>query len=151
MIHRSKIPPPETVRHGDELVIWVTSAVPEPDLSQPVFAEGISENIQNHWKFNGIQRFSSQRPYVRGESNSVLTWTEKTILTSELDKDGSRFKVELMRLEAAEMFPGVLNRSEVVEIRYEQMTPMTNAANEVTRATKHLRSLINVKEGMLVE
>jgi dedicator of cytokinesis protein 3 len=87
MIHRSKIPPPESVRHGDEPVIWVTSLAPEPDMSLPVFHERVSESVQSYHRHNGVKRFSSIRPYARerGEVDTVLTWTEKTIVTSELD------------------------------------------------------------------
>lgn len=85
MIHRSKVPPPESVRHGDEQVIWVTSLVPEPDTTLPMFHERVSENVQSYHRHNGVKRFSSVRPYARdrGEIDTVLTWTEKTVLTSE--------------------------------------------------------------------
>lgn len=85
MIHRSKVPPPESVRHGDEQVIWITSLAPEPDLSLSVFRETVPESVQSYRRHNGITRFFSVRPYARerGELDTVLTWTEKTILTSE--------------------------------------------------------------------
>lgn len=85
MIHRSKIPPPEAIRHGLEPVIWVTSLVPEADLSSPVFSDKVAENVQNYRRWNNVKRFSSTRPYARdgGEAEAVLSWTEKTIITGE--------------------------------------------------------------------
>ena len=86
MIHRSKVPPPEAIRLGPESVIWVTSLVPEPDLSSPVFGENIAERVQDHWRNNAVKVFSSTRPYTkeRAETEAVLTWTEKTVITSEI-------------------------------------------------------------------
>ena len=90
-IHRSKIAPSESVRNSEKAVIWITSIVPEPDLLHPVFADSVSENVQLHWRFNGIKTFSSRRPYLVNpqENDPVLTWTEKTILTSEFGSKGT--------------------------------------------------------------
>jgi hypothetical protein len=42
---------------------------------------------------------------------------------------------------AAESLPGVLCRSEVVDITYEQISPIAGALNEVARATRLLRTM----------
>lgn len=72
------------MRNGDEQVIWITSVIPEPDLSQPVFSDHVEENVQMYWKYSGIRTFSTLRPYLLdpGEMDPVMTWTEKTVLTS---------------------------------------------------------------------
>lgn len=62
-----------------------------------------------------------------------MTWTEKTIL-----KTGA-------------MLPGVLNRAEVASIAYEQISPISNAIDEVTRAAKNLRSLASGRGGDAVD
>ena len=125
IIHRSKLPPPESIRDGEEQVIWITPVHPEPDLDHPALAEGVSEAIHNHYSHNGIQRFSFLRPYSRGEEGGegVLTWIEKTWLTT------------------VKPLPDVLNRSEVVDIQYEQISPLSTALSEVGKATKALRTL----------
>ena len=84
-IHRSKIPPSESVRFGDDQVIWVISVSPEPDVSHPALGETVADNVQSYWRWNDISRFSATRPYVRDQrdSDGVLAWTEKTWLTSE--------------------------------------------------------------------
>ena len=83
-IHRSKLAPPEAVRNGEEEVIWITSVLPEPDLSQPVFADAVAANVQLYWRHNGIKTFSTQRPYLADpqETDPMMTWTDKTLLTS---------------------------------------------------------------------
>lgn len=85
-IHRSKIPPPESIKRGTDPVIWIMPVTPEPDLTNPVFGENVSDNVQSYWRWNGIRRFSSVRPYLKdpGEGETALAWTEKTLLISEL-------------------------------------------------------------------
>jgi len=87
-IYRSKVAPSESTRRGSHQVIWVTSVEPKPDLSQPIFSEivGVDENVQSWWRSNGIKRFTSDRPYLKdpGESEAVMSWIERTILSSEL-------------------------------------------------------------------
>ena len=41
----------------------------------------------------------------------------------------------------ADKLPGVLCRSEVVNIVYEQISPLANALTEIDRATKTLKSM----------
>nr|ODN99941.1 cytoplasmic protein [Cryptococcus depauperatus CBS 7855] len=134
-IHRSKIQPPESIRASNDPVIWVMPVVPEPELSKPVFGENVSENVQNYWKWNGIRCFSSLRPYLKdpGEREAALTWTEKTILFT---------KAEL---------PGVLNRSEIISVKYEQISPVTMAVMEVEKATKSLKKSCRGRNGQMPE
>ena len=40
---------------------------------------------------------------------------------------------------AKEMFPGVLSRSEVVEVQYEHLSPIDAAINAVKEATTNLK------------
>ncbi|KAL7418467.1 Deoxycytidine kinase 1 [Cryptotrichosporon argae] len=124
-IHRSKIPPPESVRTGSEECIWITSVSPVPDLTAPMFRELVNPAIQAYWKSNGINVFESQRPYIVDpeEKESVLQWIEKTRLTT------------------AEQLPGLLNRSEVVQIRHEHISPLDAAIEQVRMATTNLQKL----------
>ncbi|WWC91624.1 uncharacterized protein L201_006570 [Kwoniella dendrophila CBS 6074] len=134
-LHRSKIPPPDSVKNSTESLIWVTPLTPEPDLTKPVFGDTVSENVQNHYRYNGINEFSTLRPYMRdtNESEMVLTWTEKTVVTTKED------------------LPGLLNRSEIISVRYEQIPPATMAIMEVEKATKNLRRLSKGKNRQLPE
>ncbi|WVQ67084.1 uncharacterized protein L199_005278 [Kwoniella botswanensis] len=134
-LHRSKIPPPSSARESSEPLIWVTPLTPEPDLSKPIFSDGVAENVQSHWRYYDIREFSSLRPYMRDqdESEVVLTWTEKTVVTTK------------------EELPGILNRSEIINIRYEQIPPVNMAIMEVEKATKNLVTLSKGKDGHLPE
>jgi dedicator of cytokinesis protein 3 len=58
---------------------------------------------------------------------------------------------ELTRKSAADVLPGVLNRSEVVDIRYEQIAPISNALSEIAKATKTLKALIQPRTGAQIE
>ncbi|ORX40680.1 hypothetical protein BD324DRAFT_654448 [Kockovaella imperatae] len=135
IIHRSKVPPPESDRDGEDQVIWITSVHPEPDPDHPALAEGVPESIQSYHKNNEIKTFSCLRPYSRAESvgEGVMTWIEKTWLTTE------------------KILPDVLNRSEVVEIRYEQISPLSTALAEVGKATGALRDLSREAPGYRVD
>ncbi|WVR07765.1 hypothetical protein IAU60_004808 [Kwoniella sp. DSM 27419] len=134
-LHRSKLPPADLLRHSQEQLIWVVPLTPEPDTSRPVFADGVNLNVQAYYLCNGITEFSSSRPYLRdpedAQQDVILTWIEKTVLTA-----------------AAEL-PGLLSRSEVVNVRYEQVSPVGNAIAEVGKATKSLRRLCSVRDGQL--
>jgi dedicator of cytokinesis protein 3 len=85
-IHRSKIPPSESARAGED-IIWITSVVAEPDPAHPALHHGVPANVQAYHRFNGVSRFSSTRPYMVDpeEREAVLTWTEKTLITSQSD------------------------------------------------------------------
>ncbi|WRT70308.1 uncharacterized protein IL334_007306 [Kwoniella shivajii] len=134
-IHRSKIPPLSSSKESTDPLIWITPLTPEPDLTKPVFGDAVIENVQSHWRYNGIREFSTLRPYMRdlNEVEVVLTWTEKTVVTTQ------------------EELPGILNRSEVINVRYEQIPPVHMAISEVEKATKNLRKLSKGKNGQLPE
>ncbi|OCF44595.1 hypothetical protein I317_01482 [Kwoniella heveanensis CBS 569] len=132
-LHRSKVPPPKSAREEASLLIWVTPLTPEPDLNEPVFADTVPDNVQSYWRVNSVKTFSSSRPYLRDTSDmggeAVLTWIEKAILTTK------------------ESLPGILNRSEVMNVRYEQVPPVVTAINEVEKATKNLHKLSRGNHG----
>nr|XP_018260970.1 uncharacterized protein I303_06687 [Kwoniella dejecticola CBS 10117]OBR83128.1 hypothetical protein I303_06687 [Kwoniella dejecticola CBS 10117] len=134
-IHRSKIPPSTSIQQSTEPLIWVTPLAPEPDLTKPIFSDRVSENVSSYFRSHRIKDFSSFRPYMRdqNEHEVVLTWTEKTVLTTK------------------EELPGILNRSEIVQIRYEQIPPVNMAIMEVEKATKTLQRLSKGKNGQLPE
>ncbi|WVR00207.1 hypothetical protein IAU59_007349 [Kwoniella sp. CBS 9459] len=136
-LHRSKVPPPSSAREDTTQLIWVTPLTPEPDLTGPVFADTVPDNVQSYWRVNGVTPFSSARPYIRDasdmEGEAVLTWIEKTVLTTK------------------ESLPGILNRSEVIDVRYEQVPPVKTAIIEVEKATKNLRKLSKSTHGHLPE
>ncbi|WVQ84302.1 hypothetical protein IAT38_006454 [Cryptococcus sp. DSM 104549] len=134
-IHRSKIPPPDTIKNGTDPVIWITPVTPEPDLTRAVFGDEVSDNAQSYWRWNGVKRFSSVRPYLKDptEREAVLTWTEKTVLITKED------------------LPGVLSRSEVLSVRYEHIAPVAMAIMEVGRATNNLKRSNRGKSGQLPE
>lgn len=75
------------------------------------------------------------RPYLKdsGERETALAWTEKTLLIT---------KDEL---------PGVLSRSEIISVRYEQIAPIAMAIMEVQAVIKSLQKSSRGKNGQLPE
>jgi dedicator of cytokinesis protein 3 len=51
----------------------------------------------------------------------------------------------------ADVLPGLLTRSEVIDVRYLQISPLSSAIAEVIKATEHLRLLSKGKPGQNVE
>jgi dedicator of cytokinesis protein 3 len=69
--------------------------MPEANEDHPALRAGVISNIQAYWRSNGIKRFTTSRPFLKdagsskpggpkGDGTGILTWTEKTILISEL-------------------------------------------------------------------
>jgi hypothetical protein len=136
--------PSPPLRSGPDQIIWVTSVTPEPDLSQRMFADGVNENVQQYHRYNDIKTFSTLRPYKVLSSSSggteegagVMTWLEKTVLTC-LSPSVSMDKADPT---GKDTFPAVLARSEVVEVKYEHLSPINAANNSVKEATRSLKS-----------
>ncbi|EIW72245.1 hypothetical protein TREMEDRAFT_25841 [Tremella mesenterica DSM 1558] len=139
-IHRSKVSPSTTANEQGG-VIWITPLTPEPDLSLPVFKDRVQGNVQAWHRYNGVNRFSSLRPFVPASQadegdegkEAVMTWMEKTIVTT------------------AEVFPSILTRSEITLTTYEHLSPITIAISEVIKASQSLRQLAHPPPGMNID
>lgn len=69
---------------------------PEPDLSLPIFADEVNENVQQYYRYNHLKTFFSLRPYrvnftptldpADDDGSAVMTWLEKTTITSKVTK-----------------------------------------------------------------
>lgn len=70
-----------------------------------------------------INYFSCQMPITKVRNGEQETWTLKTFFTTE------------------ETFPTVLRRSEVIEVRLEEISPIENAIDDVELKTKELNAL----------
>lgn len=125
-IHRSKIPPSDSVRYGTEPVIWVTSVNPVPDTSRPMFRKGINQAVQTYYRYNDVNKFETMRPYIVDpeERDSVLQWLEKTTLTT------------------ANVLPDLQSRAEVTHIHHEHISPVDSAIVVVRTADRDLRKLV---------
>jgi len=136
--------PSPPLRSGPDQIIWVTSVNPEPDLTHRVFANGVNENVQLYHRFNNIKTFSTLRPYKvlsasarsEDENAGVMTWLEKTTLTCK--------SLVLLATQAhssgKDTFPSVLARSEVVEVKYEHLSPIHAAISNVKEASRNLKA-----------
>lgn len=75
------------------------------------------------FSYSDINYFSCQMPIIKVRNGEQETWTLKTYFTTE------------------ETFPTVLRRSEVIEVRPEEISPIENAIDDVELKTKELNAL----------
>ncbi|KAI5478526.1 hypothetical protein MNV49_005055 [Pseudohyphozyma bogoriensis] len=123
--------PPEELQFADGQFLQITPVTPEPNLSSPVFTSpDVPAAVRSYYEHNATQTFSFTRPVnkdavarARGASDFATLWTEKTVLICE------------------DAFPTVLRRSEVVEIRIIDVSPVENALADVENKTKELSTL----------
>lgn len=52
---------------------------------------------------------------------------------------------------AADILPGLLNRSEVIDVQYEEISPLSSAIAEIKRGTSSLNDLFHFKPGQKLE
>jgi dedicator of cytokinesis protein 3 len=128
---RTNTLPTEEIQFADAQYIQITSVVAEPDRTSPIFTNPeVPVAIRSYYEHNATNTFSFTRP-VRKESRALTRvvndfinlWTEKTILICE------------------DAFPTVLRRSEIVEVRIIELSPIENALQAVETTTQELQSL----------
>ncbi|KAH8918163.1 hypothetical protein BT69DRAFT_1354118 [Atractiella rhizophila] len=123
--------PPEEVQYADGQFLQITSVNPEPDYTSPIFQSAeVPQAIKTYYEHNATNTFSFTRPVKkenrglqRVTNDFVNLWTEKTVLICE------------------DAFPTVLRRSEVVEVRIVELSPIENALSSVEKKTAELESL----------
>ncbi|GAA5973495.1 hypothetical protein JCM11641_006492 [Rhodosporidiobolus odoratus] len=123
--------PSAAVQESESQFLQITAITPEVDPTLPVFANpDCPHYIRAYWQHNNVNTFSFTRPLAKdGEGGSRSTndfaslWTEKTVLICE------------------DSFPTVLRRSEIVEIRLIEISPVENALKDVEAKRIELSNL----------
>ncbi|GAA5856905.1 hypothetical protein JCM8547_008456 [Rhodosporidiobolus lusitaniae] len=126
--------PSEEVQYGEGQFLQITAVLPEIDRSLPLFTNpDVPHYVRTYYQHNDINTFSFTRPLPKdvaeasGRSSSTgdpaSLWTEKTVLICE------------------DSFPTVLRRSEVVEIRLIEISPVENALKDVETKRAELANL----------
>ena len=123
--------PDDDVRFAEAQYLQITPCVPEPDRTADVFTKAeVPSEVRRYYELNDTQTFSFTRPVnkqptgrTRVANEFTERWTEKTFLICE------------------DAFPSVLRRSEVVEIRITELSPVENALNDVEANTVQLDQL----------
>lgn len=123
--------PPEEIYSADAQLIQITGVTCEADVESPIFTNpDVPQSVKAYYLHNGTNTFSFTRPVNKDPSGRVRVandftslWTEKTVLICE------------------DAFPTVLRRSEVVEIRIIDISPVENALNDVEAKKNELDGL----------
>ncbi|KAM0753228.1 hypothetical protein T439DRAFT_342381 [Meredithblackwellia eburnea MCA 4105] len=123
--------PSEEVYAADIQLLQITAVGCETDLQSPIFTNPeVPPAVRLYYQHNGTNTFSFTRAVdrdpnsrVRSPNDFTTLWTEKTVLICE------------------DAFPTVLRRSEVVEIRLIDISPIENALNDVEAKKKELDNL----------
>ncbi|GAA5897476.1 guanine nucleotide exchange factor DCK1 [Sporobolomyces salmoneus] len=118
--------PSDEIRYGEIRYLQITAIVPELDRASPVFANlNIPQYVKSYYQENEINTFSFTSPLTNNSSSKdpASLWTEKTVLICE------------------ESFPTILRRSEIVEIRLIEISPVENAFQDVEAKKSELVDL----------
>ncbi|GAA5832812.1 hypothetical protein JCM11251_005773 [Rhodosporidiobolus azoricus] len=123
--------PPEEIQYGDSRFLQITAVTPEVDQASSLLNNPDVPHYVRVWaQHNDVNTFSFTRPLSKdsdGRSRSAndftSLWTEKTVLICE------------------DTFPTVLRRSEVVEIRLIEISPVENALKDVESKRHELTTL----------
>ncbi|KAI9221894.1 hypothetical protein BC828DRAFT_404514 [Blastocladiella britannica] len=134
---KSNAAPGEETLTADGRFLQITTVVPEPDLSLPVFVkgDGVPEAVRSYFQFNDVRQFSVSRPMRKGPKtgNEFLDlWTEKTTYVTE------------------DTFPHLLRRSEIIEATITEYSPVENAVQGMVKKNREL-ILLEAKYGKFTE
>ncbi|GAA5913444.1 hypothetical protein JCM6882_001962 [Rhodosporidiobolus microsporus] len=123
--------PPEEIQYSDSRFLQITAVTPEVDQASSLLNNPDVPHYVRVWaQHNDVNTFSFTRPLtkdaegrIRSTSDFTTLWTEKTVLICE------------------DTFPTVLRRSEVVEIRLIEISPVENALKDVQSKRHELTNL----------
>ncbi|GAA5903536.1 hypothetical protein JCM5296_006854 [Sporobolomyces johnsonii] len=123
--------PAEDVQYGEGQFLQITAVTAEVDQTSPFFTNpDVPHYVRSYYEHNNVNTFSFTRAlardaegHARSTNDFTSLWTEKTVLICE------------------ESFPTVLRRSEIIEIRLIEISPVENALHDVDRKRAELSNL----------
>ncbi|KAI8452969.1 hypothetical protein BY996DRAFT_6415054 [Phakopsora pachyrhizi] len=111
----------------DGQFLHITKVIAEPDRTSIVFTnQEVPTSVVSYYEHNATNTFSYSRPFNKDGSDQgdpLRMWVEKTFLVCE------------------DVFPTVLKRSEILEIRVLEISPIENAIMTTEEKTRELQSL----------
>lgn len=117
----------DELAYAEGQFLQITRVVAEPDRSTVVFKNPeVSNSVVSYYENNATNTFSHTKPFNKDNvdpSDTVRMWIEKTFLVCE------------------DAFPTVLRRSEILEIRVLEISPIENAILMTEQKTRELESL----------
>lgn len=117
----------DDLAYAEGQYLQITRVIAEPDRTTIVFKNPeVSSSVVSYYEHNATNTFSYSKPFNKDNvdnSDTVRMWVEKTFLVCE------------------DVFPTVLKRSEILEIRVLEISPIENAIMITEQKTRELESL----------
>ncbi|WAR56682.1 hypothetical protein PtB15_7B532 [Puccinia triticina] len=117
----------DELAYAEGQYLQITRVVAEPDRTTVVFKNPeVSSSVVSYYEHNATNTFSHSKPFDKDNvdpADAVRMWVEKTFLVCE------------------DVFPTVLKRSEILEIRVLEISPIENAIMITEQKTRDLESL----------
>ncbi|KAI7952095.1 hypothetical protein MJO28_007779 [Puccinia striiformis f. sp. tritici] len=117
----------DELAYAEGQYLQITRAIAEPDRTTVVFKNPeVSSSVVSYYEHNATNTFSHSKPFNKDNVDildTVRMWVEKTFLVCE------------------DVFPTVLKRSEILEIRVLEISPIENAIMITEQKTRELESL----------
>lgn len=142
--------PGDEVQYGDGQYLQITGVTPDLDQQSPIFTNpDVPQAVRSYYEHNDTNLFSFKRPVnkdlvdrTRSANDFTSVWTEKTVCLPDTHGVRSLICLDPVQVLICEdSFPTVLRRSEVVEIRITEISPIENALADVEGKKKELDGL----------
>lgn len=126
-IIRANVVSSDELQYAEGQYLHITKVQAEPDRNSIIFTNlEVPNAVRQYYENNATNTFSYSRPFSKDEVpnlDPVMMWVEKTFLVCE------------------DAFPTVLQRSEVLEIRFLEISPIENAILITDQKTRELDTL----------
>ncbi|EGF98551.1 uncharacterized protein MELLADRAFT_40818 [Melampsora larici-populina 98AG31] len=126
-IIRANVVSSDELQYAEGQYLHITKVQAEPDRNSIIFTNlEVPNAVRQYYENNATNTFSYTRPFSKEEMpnlDPVMMWVEKTFLVCE------------------DAFPTVLQRSEVLEIRFLEISPIENAILITDQKTRELDTL----------
>ncbi|KAG0151305.1 hypothetical protein CROQUDRAFT_36914 [Cronartium quercuum f. sp. fusiforme G11] len=126
-ILRTNVVSTDELQFAEGQYLHITKVQAEPDRTSIIFTNlEVPNAVRQYYEHNATNTFSYSRPFSKDEepnTDPVMLWIEKTFLVCE------------------DAFPTVLQRSEVLEIRLLEISPIENAILNTDQKTRELDTL----------
>ncbi|KAH9819300.1 dedicator of cytokinesis-domain-containing protein [Melampsora americana] len=126
-IIRAHVVSSDELQYAEGQYLHITKVQAEPDRNSIIFTNlEVPNAVRQYYENNATNTFSYSRPFSKEEGTNldpVMMWVEKTFLVCE------------------DAFPTVLQRSEVLEIRFLEISPIENAILITDQKTRELDTL----------
>lgn len=151
-ILRTSVVPTDELQYAEGQYLHITKVQAEPDRTSVIFTNlEVPSAVRQYYEHNATNTFSYSRPFNKDDSTNidpVNMWVEKSTcvhcrLYISLCPQHNLTHLILVAafLVCEDAFPTVLQRSEILEIRFLEISPIENAILITDQKTAELDSL----------